>query len=91
MIRTSNDFEKLKRGYGSVNIWSEIFRNVLIRLYWKVTDDVYVRNILVEQVQPFLRNQAGGMLMHYAREAQECSHRACFAVFAIVDGVLIYI
>ena len=54
------------RGYGSVNVWGRIFGNektALVRLNGRVTGDVYVRDILAEQVQPFLRNRANGMLM----------------------------
>ena len=56
-----------KGGYGSVNVWGGIFGNVktsFIRLYGRVTGDVYVRDILSEKVKPFLRNRVGGMLMY---------------------------
>ena len=36
----------------------------LIRLNGRVTGDVYVRDILAEKVQPFLRNRDDGIRMH---------------------------
>ena len=45
--------EKTNRGYGSVNVWGGIFGNEktpLVRLNGRVTGDVYVRDILAQQV-----------------------------------------
>ena len=81
--------EKTNRGYGSVNVWGGIFGNVktpLIRLYGRLTGDVYIRDILAEKVLPFLQNRVGGMLMHdnapphRARVTQEFLEGAGFAV-----------
>ena len=59
--------EKTNRVYRSVNVWGGIFgkeRTPLIVLYGRITGDVYVRDMFVEQLQPFLRNRAHGILMH---------------------------
>ena len=81
--------EKTNRGYGSVNVWGGIFGNEktpLVRLNGRVTGDVYVRDILAQQVQPFLRNRANGILMHdnapphRARVTQEFIQDADFDV-----------
>ena len=81
--------EKTNRGYGSVNVWGGIFGNEktpLVRLNGRVTGDVYVRDILAQQVQPFLRNRANGILMHdnapphRARVTQEFIQDAYFDV-----------
>ena len=55
--------KKTNRGYGSVNIWGGIFGNVktpLIRLYGRITGDVYVRGILAEKVQYVISAEQSG-------------------------------
>ena len=72
-----------------MNVWGGIFGNVktpLIRLYGRVTGEIYVRDIIAEKVRPFLRNMVGGMLMHEnappcrARVMQEFLQCAGFTV-----------
>ena len=59
--------EKKNRGYGSVNVWGGICgqnKTPLIRLNGRVPGETYVRDILREQVQPFLHVREDVMFMH---------------------------
>jgi len=52
--------ESMNRGYGCVSIWGGIIdgrRLPLVRIDGRLSGEVYIRNILMQHVQPFIRSE----------------------------------